>query len=96
MQGEFEHAIKRDDIEARVRKGVKAILEEVLEGERLSILELAAGSSPLPAKESVTATTESATSYLPQARSSALRFQTTGRENSLRKSSNTTSGLPAT
>jgi hypothetical protein len=29
---EFEHAVKLD-VEARVRKGVKAVLEEVLEGE---------------------------------------------------------------
>ncbi len=46
------------DVESRVRQGVKAVLEEVLEEEMVEHLEaLVIGSSPPPDEESATATT---------------------------------------
>ena len=48
---EFEHDVKLD-VEARVRQGVKAVLEEVLEEEMPSTLKPATGSSPLPGEVS--------------------------------------------
>ena len=45
---EFEHDVKLD-VEARVRQGVKAVLEEVLQDEMTQHLEgPATGNSPLP------------------------------------------------
>jgi putative transposase len=44
-KNEFEHDVKRD-VEARVREGVKAILEEVLEEEMTQHLKAGYGSSP--------------------------------------------------
>ncbi len=58
---EFEQAVKLD-VEARVRQGVKAVLEEVLQEEMTEHLEAGYRElTPLPAKASATATT-SATS----------------------------------
>jgi transposase-like protein len=36
---EFEQAVKREDVQARVREGVKAVLEEVLQEEMTEHLE---------------------------------------------------------
>ncbi len=58
---DFEHDVKLD-VEARVRQGVKAVLEEVLQDERTQHLEAGAtGNSLPPPAPSATATT-SATS----------------------------------
>jgi hypothetical protein len=49
---EFEHDIKLD-VEVRIRQGVKAVLEEVLDQEISEHLKAgSAGSSPLPGEES--------------------------------------------
>jgi transposase-like protein len=60
-KSEFEHNVKRD-VEARVREGVKVVLEEVLQEEMTEHLQAGStGSSPPPGEESATVTT-SATS----------------------------------
>jgi transposase-like protein len=56
-KNEFEHDVKRD-VEARVREGVKAIFEEVLEEEMTQHLKAGYGSSPQPGEESATDTTQ--------------------------------------
>jgi transposase-like protein len=57
----FEHDVKLD-VEARVRQGVKAVLEEVLQEEMTQHLEAGYRElTPTPGEESATATT-SATS----------------------------------
>ena len=54
---EFEHDVKLD-VEARVRQGVKAVLEEVLQEEMTQHLEAGStGNSPLPGAGSETVTT---------------------------------------
>ncbi len=49
---EFEHDLKLD-VEARVRQGVKAILEEVLEEQMADTYKPATASSPPPGGESL-------------------------------------------
>jgi transposase-like protein len=53
----FDQDVKRDE-QARVREGVKAVLEEVLEGEMTEHLEAGYRElTPTPGEESATATT---------------------------------------
>ena len=60
-QEEFEHAVKLD-VEARVREGVKAVLEEVLQEEMTEHLNAGYRELTPPAQESATATTSAACS----------------------------------
>ena len=53
---EFEHDVKLD-VEARVRQGVKAVLQEVLEEEMTHTSRLATASSPPPGEENAMAAT---------------------------------------
>jgi transposase-like protein len=70
------------DVEARVREGVKAVLQEVLEEEMTHHLEAGYRElTPTPGVASVTVTTYA--TYLPQqARSSAWRCPETARASS--------------
>ena len=86
---EFERIVKRD-VEARVREGVKAVLEEVLQEEMTEHLEAGYRELTPPGAASETAATP-VTSSLPQARSSVWRFRATGKASSLRSSSSDTS-----
>ena len=69
---EFEHDVKLD-VEARVRQGVKAVLEEALEEEMAEHLKAATGSSPLPAAESAMDTTSATSGPRRARRSNAWR-----------------------
>ena len=87
---EFEHDVKLD-VEARVRQGVKAVLEEVLQDEMTQNLE--AGYRELtPTRRGERNGTTSATSLPQQARSSAWRSQGTARASLSRRSSSVTRG----
>jgi len=77
----FDQDVKRH-VEARVREGVKAVLEEVLQEEMTEHLEAGStGSSLRPGAASVTDTTP-ATSSHPRVRLSVLRCRATARASS--------------
>jgi hypothetical protein len=87
---EFNHDVKLD-VEARVRQGVKTVVEEVLQEEMTQHLEVGYRSSPPPGEESATATTSAISSPL-RARSSAWRCLATARASSSPRSSSATRG----
>ena len=88
---EFEHDVKLD-VEARVRQGVKAVLEEVLQEEMTQHLEAGYRElTPTRGAGSETVTTH-AISCPQQARSSIWRSPGTAKASSSRRSSSVTSG----
>ena len=88
---EFDHDVKLD-VEARVRQGVKAVLEEVLEEEMTQHLEAGYRElTPTRRGELKAATTRAISSPL-RARSSAWRCQEIERASSSRRSSSATRG----
>ena len=87
---EFEYDVKLD-VEARVREGVKAVLEEVLQEEMTEHLE--AGHRELtPTRRGERNGHYTRNLVTPPARSSAWRCPATARASSSPRSSNDTSG----
>ena len=78
---EFEQAAKRE-VEARVREGVKAVLEEVLEEEMTEHLEAAHRELTPTRRGGERSGRYTGLSSLPPARSSASRCRATGRASS--------------
>ncbi len=78
---EFEHDVKRNDVEARIGEGVKAVLEEVLREEMAEHLE--AGYRELtPTRRGERNGHYTRNLVTPAGRSSAWRSRATARESS--------------
>jgi hypothetical protein len=88
---EFEYDVKLD-VEARVRQGVKAVLEEVLQDEMTQHWRPATGNSPPPDAGSATTTAHAISSPPRVRRSSIWRCPGIARASLSRRSSNVTSG----
>jgi hypothetical protein len=94
LQNEFSNGVKLD-VEARLREGVKAVLEEVLQEEMTEHLGAGHRESILGAGESAMATMAE-TSLLQPARSRACGYPETARASSSPRYSSATRGSPAT